>query len=76
LAFLPTRCGFSWEMQSASANKLEIVHSSSDAITAIKNVKNQKTYNSSSYYDLNGRSIGSPAQKGLYIHDGKKIIVK
>ena len=29
------------------------------------------------YFDLNGRRLnGEPTQKGVYIHDGKKIIVK
>ncbi len=76
LAFLPTRCGFSWEQQSATANKLEIIHSNSSVITAIKNVKSETTSDGSSYYDLNGRNTSKPAQKGLYIHDGKKIVVK
>lgn len=76
LAFLPTRCGFSWELQSPTANKLEIIHSNSAAVTAIKNVKTETTYNSNNYYDLNGRSVGQPTQKGLYIHGGKKVIVK
>jgi len=29
------------------------------------------------YYDLQGRKLnGKPAQKGVYIRDGKKVVVK
>lgn len=74
LAFLPTRCGFSWEQQSATAQKLEIVHVNASDVTAIKDVK--RSTSDSRYYDLNGRNISKPAQKGVYIHDGKQVIVK
>ena len=31
----------------------------------------------SKWYDLNGRLInGTPVKKGLYIHDGKKVLVR
>lgn len=75
LAFLPTRCGFSWEQQSATAEKLEIVHMNVAEVTALKNVKRNAT-NDSRYYDLNGRNISKPAQKGVYIHDGKQVIIQ
>jgi len=76
LSFLPTRCGFNWEKQSATANKLEIIHTNSGAVTAIKNLKSETNGDGSNYYDLNGRSTSKPVQKGLYIHGGKKIVVK
>lgn len=75
LAFLPTRCGFSWEQQSSTAEKLEIVHMNAAEVTAIKDVK-RNTTNDNRYYDLNGRNINKPVQKGVYIHDGKQVIVK
>jgi hypothetical protein len=28
------------------------------------------------WYDLNGRRISTPTKKGLYIKNGKKVIVK
>ena len=75
LSFLPTRCGFSWEQQAPTAEKLEIIHTNNAAIAGIKDVK-RETSGDNRYYDLNGRSINTPNQKGVYIHDGKQVIVK
>lgn len=74
-AFLPTRCGFSWEQQSSTAQTLEIVHTNRAGITDIKDVKQNAT-NDSRYYDLNGRTTATPSQKGVYIHNGKQVVVK
>ena len=72
LAFLPTRCGFSWEMQAADAKNIEIVHMNASDITAIgKQLKVEN--NNETIYDLNGRRVNAPA-KGLYIQGGKKIV--
>ena len=78
LAFLPTRCGFSWEQQSATAQQLEIVHMNAADITAIGQLKANSSRNGGqptvgSYYDLNGRRITAPA-KGIFIKDGKKMV--
>ena len=75
LSFLPTRCGFSWEQQSPTAEKLEIIHTNNAEITGIKDVKHEMS-SDSRYYDLNGRSMQSPSQKGVYIHGGKQVVVK
>lgn len=75
LSFLPTRCGFSWEQQAPTAEKLEIIHTNNAAIAGIKDVK-RETSGDNRYYDLNGRSLNTPNQKGIYIHDGKQVIVK
>lgn len=74
-AFLPTRCGFSWEQQSSTAQTLEIVHASRADVTGIKDVKQNAT-NDNRYYDLNGRTTATPSQKGVYIHNGKQVVVK
>jgi hypothetical protein len=76
LAFLPTRCGFSWEQQAATAENLEIIHTNNAAIAGIKDVKRETTATGSRYYDLNGRSLNAPTQKGVYIHGGKQVVVK
>lgn len=75
LSFLPTRCGFSWEQQSPTAEKLEIIHTNNAEITGIKDVKREMS-SDSRYYDLNGRSMQLPSQKGVYIHGGKQVVVK
>lgn len=72
-SFLPTRCGISWDQQSASAKELRIVHISESEATAINNISVQST--SSNAYDLSGRKVNDSA-KGLRIQNGKKMVVK
>ena len=69
-AFLPTRCGFSWDEQASSASELCIVHATQAELTAIKNVSVQNT--SGNAYDLSGRKVTTV--KGLRIQDGKKVL--
>ncbi len=37
---------------------------------------NRDTITNDRYYDLQGRSVQTPAKKGLYINNGKKMVVK
>lgn len=70
---LPTRCGFNWENQSASATDIVIRHIQSlDEVTGI-NELNDNSSNNKSMYDLSGRKI-STAKKGVVIQNGKKVI--
>ena len=71
-SFLPTRCGFSWEQQSATAGKLEIKHVSMGEVTAIRTAISDEQ-GDGSVYDLNGRRVNGNG-KGLYIQNGKKVI--
>ena len=43
--------------------------------TGIERIVNQKSDNSK-YYDLLGRPVNTPQRKGIYIHDGKKVVIK
>jgi hypothetical protein len=47
------------------------------SVTGIEALKNGKIeeWKSESWYDLNGRRVLSPS-KGVYIHNGKQMIVK
>ena len=72
--FLPTRCGFTWNQQNASAKELRIVHLAASEVTAIKDVT-MKTNADDNLYDLNGRKV-SHTSKGLLIQNGKKTVVK
>ena len=72
--FLPTRCGFTWDMQSPTAKELRIVHLAASEVTAIKSVNVKKT-SDENLYDLSGRKI-SQSSKGLRIQNGKKMVVK
>ncbi len=70
-SFLPTRCGFAWEQQSATASELEISHISLSEATAISTVA-ASADNAATAYDLNGRRIVANG-KGIIIKGGKKI---
>lgn len=83
--FLPTRCGFNWEMQSPTAENIEIKHlASASELTAISTVK-AKSGSKVDVYDLNGKlvrrqvSAGSALnglQRGVYVVGGEKVTVQ
>jgi hypothetical protein len=74
-AFLPTRCGFSWDQQNASAQELRIVHVSQAEVTAINaQISNIKSQNSE-IYDLSGRKLNK-TDRGIYVQEGKKMLKK
>ena len=73
--FLPTRCGFSWDQQSATASELKIEHVSLAEVTAIAGVENTQSV-SSTYYDLGGHKMSGQLKKGIYVKDGSKVLVK
>jgi hypothetical protein len=64
-----------WLEIPASANgarQLKIVVA--DATTSINNA--QFTIDNGDWYDLNGRKIAKPTKKGVYIMNGRKVVVK
>lgn len=74
MAFLPTRCGFNWDKQGASANELKIQHvAGMGEVTAISTLKQNKTTGDS--YNLQGQKASKNA-KGIIIQDGQKMVVK
>ena len=46
-----------------------------NAPTAISNIKDVKN-DDDAWYNLNGVRVAQPTQKGLYIHNGKKFVIK
>lgn len=67
---LPFRAYF--ELGAALGRSLDIDFG--DGTTGISNVQSSK-FNDQSYYDLQGRRVLYP-KKGLYILNGKKVIIK
>lgn len=48
-----------------------------DSSLGISNVTaDRNTLKDNKYYDLTGRMVPQPAKKGVYIHNGKKVILK
>ena len=72
--FLPTRCGFSWDRQAASASELKIQHVTMGEATAIAGVETGKAAGET--YDLSGRRVSGQQKKGIYIVDGEKRLMK
>ena len=73
--FLPTRCGFTWVQQAASANELKIQHAANKGeVTAILGIKQNET-TGGDYFNLQGSKTSKNA-KGIRIQNGKKTIVK
>lgn len=71
-AFLPTRCGFSWEQQSATATDLAIRHiQSPDEATGITSLDSGTSVDV--IYDLSGRKLTN-AGRGIVIQNGKKVL--
>ena len=69
-------------MSATNANALTAIFKGDDIVTGIDTavgVDNNtiiRTYDndgSERYYDINGRRLNGKPQKGLYIHNGKKI---
>ena len=46
-----------------------------DVYTGIANV-NRETMTSNRYYDLNGRKVTNPTKKGVYILNGKRVVIR
>ncbi len=73
-AFLPTRCGFNWEQQSATATDLNIKHIKSLAeATGIQSIHNSQCTMHNDAYDLSGRRITTP-KRGIVIENGRKVV--
>ena len=70
MTMLPTRCSFTWEQQSATADKLEIMHVSPAEATAIRTV-NTDNNTSVDMYDMQGRRVTNN-HRGIVIQNGTK----
>ncbi|MBQ2337536.1 MAG: hypothetical protein II384_00255, partial [Prevotella sp.] len=51
---------------------VQIVKSNDTAISSLKT----QTATEGSYYNISGVRVAAPAKKGIYIHNGRKFVVK
>ncbi len=67
---IDTRTGEAVNAEKANISGLE------DVITGIEGIHNSQfiIHNEDAVYDLSGRRVGSPRQRGIYIKDNKKIM--
>ena len=70
--FLPTRCGFTWDQQSASATDLVIRHAEMSEVTAIAGIEQVKK--SADIYNLSGQKVNRQNKRGIYVVGGEKVI--
>ena len=82
-AFLPTRCGFSWEQQSTTASELKIQHVSSMAVLETSGIRSVGANAIVDVYDLKGNLVRKQAvrgnlglPRGIYIIGGEKVTVQ
>ena len=84
-AFLPTRCGFTWEQQANDATALEIKHVTSleDVETSIEKLQATNAtvdvYNAQGTLVLSGTNITAAKKslpQGIYVVKGQKFAVK
>ena len=54
---------------------VQIVKSNDTAISSLK-VQTATTATEGSYYNISGVRVAAPAKKGIYIHNGRKFVVK
>ena len=63
-------------LPSGAPAKLSLSFGDDDETTDIENITtDEETKDNDVYYNLNGQRVSNP-QKGVYIHNGKKVIVK
>lgn len=68
-------CGES-TLEGAGINSIVLNFGDETQIKEISNLKSQ-TSNSTSWYSLDGRMLSEkPTQKGIYINNGKKVVIK
>lgn len=71
-AFLPTRCGFTWEQQAAGCSELVIRHISElSEATGIKLVEAVSS-NDNDVYNIGGQRVGQN-YRGIIVVNGKKV---
>lgn len=84
-AFLPTRCGFTWDQQTNSASALEIKHVTSleDIETSIDKLQQENTtvdvYNAQGTLVLSQTTISKARQslpQGIYVVKGQKFAIQ
>ncbi len=66
-----------YEISDVSNGKYTVTDVTDDVVTTgISSVTMEQGNSSNLYYNLQGIQTNSPTRKGVYIHDGKKVVVK
>ena len=60
---------------SGTTPSIAFVFNSSEEVTGISETATTTTATTGIYYDLQGRAVKNPQKGGIYIHDGRKVIL-
>ena len=73
----PFGCYFGWTAPVGSRAMTITVEDVDGTKTSIRSIDSEDASTADGWYNLNGMKMnGAPAQKGIYIKDGKKVVVK
>ena len=67
---------FNKVLTEASSAASRIRMSYDDETTSVKELKSSRIEGLKSCYNLKGQRVEKPVKKGVYIRDGKKVVVK
>ncbi|MBR1475458.1 MAG: hypothetical protein IJ613_07805 [Muribaculaceae bacterium] len=74
--FMDAECTQEWlDPMPTDCNSVVYVLETPDKISAITDVKSDNTTGDNAWYTITGQRVSQPTQ-GIYIHQGKKVIVK
>ena len=62
--------------KAAPARVVKVIFDGEDIPTGVEELKNSKIEELNSVYDLQGRKVNDQAKKGVYIQNGKKVVIK
>lgn len=75
-AYLPVPAKFVPTDASGAKQDLPYLFDDEDDVTGIELLDLKATATADAWYTLSGQKIGTPVQKGIYIHNGRKVVVK
>ena len=68
---------YEWVTNAKQYLLLSFLNDETTGINDIKDLKNPKEFDQNAWYTIDGRRLNSvPNQRGIYIHNGKKMVVK
>lgn len=67
---------YTWLVLPASNSARAFFNLPGDDATGIATIENKQQNADNVWYDLNGCRINAPKTKGIYVKDGRKLVIK
>ena len=58
-----------------SARQFTLVFDETTGVSE-KGIVNSEKFATATWYDLNGRKVAAPTKKGIYVNNGRKVVIK